>query len=322
MHKGAITDVGNILVGHAENHISTSGTTTLLFPKGANCGVDVRGSAPGTRETDLLRSENLVQQVHGISLSGGSAFGLDCATGVMRYLREQSIGFDMGVCKIPIVTGAVIFDLGVLKEEFLPDADLGYLSAKKASAVDHSQGNIGAGTGATVGKYLGFDYCMKAGLGQASLKIGELWIAALVATNSFGDIYNGEGRQIAGIYDRKNKKLLSTMELLGKAPSENIPSNTTIGVIATNGSFTKTELNKIAQMAQDGYARSIRPVHTMNDGDTIFAVSTGSIKADLNQTGSLASLVMSRAIENSIYSAESLMGIPSRREIGDENEKE
>ncbi|MDO5649891.1 MAG: P1 family peptidase [Gallicola sp.] len=322
MHTGYMTDIGNILVGHAENDIKTSGTTTLLFPKGANCGVDVRGSAPGTRETDLLRSENLVQKVHSISLSGGSAFGLDCATGVMRYLKEQSIGFDMGICKIPIVTGAVIFDLGVLDMDHLPDASLGYQSAQAAKAKDTSQGNIGAGTGATVGKFLGFDSCMKSGLGQASIKIGSLWIAAIVVTNSFGDIYDEKNRQIAGIYDRISMKLIPTLKLLEKSSPPEAPSNTTIGVVGTNGNFSKTQLNKIAQMAHDGYARSIRPVHTMNDGDTIFAVSTGKAEADLNQVGSLASLVMSRAIENSIYAADSLMGIPSWKGIGDKSEKE
>ncbi|MGO4987714.1 P1 family peptidase [Gallicola sp. Sow4_E12] len=321
MHTGSITDIGNILVGHAENDIKTSGTTTLLFPEGAACGVDVRGSAPGTRETDLLRSENLVQKVHGISFSGGSAFGLDCATGVMKYLREQSIGFDMGMCKIPIVTAAVIFDLAVLDFDHLPDARLGYESAAAAKTIDTSQGNIGAGTGATVGKYLGFDSAMKAGLGQASMKIGDLWIGAVVVTNSFGDIYDEKNNQIAGVYDRSSMKLIPTLKLLEKSPPSSAPSNTTIGVIGTNGSFSKTELNKIAQMAHDGYARSIRPVHTMNDGDTIFAVSTGTVKADLNQTGSLASIVMMRAIENSIYAAEPLMGIPAWKGINEKNEK-
>lgn len=318
MYKGSLTDAGNLLLGHSENDIKSSGTTTILFPDSAFCGVDVRGSAPGTRETDLLKSENLVSQVHGISLSGGSAFGLDCATGVMRYLREQNIGFDMGFCKIPIVPAAVIFDLGVMNAEFLPDAELGYQSCLKAHCKNDSQGNIGAGTGATVGKYLGFDYCMKGGLGQASIEVSGLVISALVVTNSFGDIYNQQGEQIAGLYDRKERKLLSTLDLMMEGGSQTSPpTNTTIGIIATNGFFTKVELNKIAQMSQNGYARSIRPVHTMNDGDTIFAVSTGNKKADLNQVGSLAALVMSRAIENSIYYGESIFGIPSQKGISE-----
>lgn len=318
MYEGYITDVKGIKVGHSQSEEGMTGCTAVICEKGATGGVDVRGSAPGTRETDLFKPDKLVDKIHAVVLSGGSAFGLEAASGVMRYLEEQGTGFDVGVTKVPIVASAVIFDLGLGDYRIRPDVKMGYAAAQSASSEESRQGNIGCGMGATVGKIYGSAGAMKAGLGSATVRAGELVVSALVAVNSFGDIYDYEtGRQIAGVYDYKNSKLLNTYEIMkkeGRSAGFNM-SNTTIGVVATNAILTKAEANKVAELAHNGFARSINPVHTLLDGDTIFAMATNEIAGDTNLIGTMAAEAMSRAIANAIISAGSCHGLYSYKDI-------
>lgn len=318
MYSGYITDVPGIKVGHEQSVEGMTGCTVILCDKGAVAGVDVRGSAPGTRETDLLSPEKLVDKVHGIVLSGGSAFGLDACSGTMKCLEERDIGFDVGVTKVPIVCGAVIFDLNIGNHKIRPDYQMGYNACLNASAVENRQGNIGCGMGATVGKILGPENAMKSGLGSASIKIGDVWVAAIVAANSYGDVCDYKTNQLlAGVIDNNSKTLLNTYELMkSDGKTAGFPMrNTTIGVVATNALLTKAYANKVAQMGQNGLARSINPIHTMLDGDTVFTMSTGEIEADVNLIGTLASEVMSMAITNAIKHAESYNGIIAWKDL-------
>ncbi|MCR2045648.1 P1 family peptidase [Anaerosalibacter massiliensis] len=322
MYSGYITDIEGIKVGHSQSEKGMTGCTAVICEEGATTGVDVRGSAPGTRETDLLKPEKVVDKVHAILLSGGSAFGLDAASGVMKYLEEQNIGFDVGVTKVPIVSSAVIFDLNIGDYKIRPNFDMGYFAAENAIKEENRQGNIGCGMGATVGKILGPENSMKSGIGSASMNIGELWVGAIIAVNSFGDVYDYETNSIlAGTYDYKKGKLLNSYEIM-KNKKKTIGfsmKNTTIGVVATNAILSKAEANKLAQMAQNGLARSINPIHTMYDGDTIFAMATGKIKADINIVGTLSSEVVSRAIANGILYANSYKDILSYKDIKNDN---
>ena len=291
---GYITDVEGIKVGHAQSFEGMTGCTVIICEEGATGGVDVRGSAPGTRETDLLKSENLVERIHSVVLAGGSAFGLASSNGVMKYLEENGIGLDVGVTKVPIVVSAVIFDLWLGDSKIRPDEKMGYEAAKAATEFNTDRGVVGAGTGASVGKALGPSFAMKSGLGSASIKVGDLVVAALVVVNALGDIYN-DGIQIAGPY--KDGKLLSTLELMKEGYSSGFANtNTTIGVITTNAILTKAEANKVSQVAHDGMARAINPVHTMMDGDTVFTMATGKVKGDINLVSQLAAEVFQKAI--------------------------
>lgn len=318
MFEGYITDVKGIKVGHSQSREGMTGCTVILCEKGATGGVDVRGSAPGTRETDLLKAEKMVDKIHAVVLSGGSAFGLEAASGVMKYLEEKGIGFDVGITKVPIVTSAVIFDLNIGDYKIRPDINMGYEACKNASFEEKRQGNIGCGMGATVGKILGHTSSMKSGLGSATVKVGDLVVSALVAVNSFGDIYDfSTGRQIAGVYDYDNKKLLNTVEIM-KGMNNNIGfnmTNTTIGVIATNAILTKAEANKVSQMAHNGLAWTINPIHTMVDGDTIFTMATNEIKADINLIGTMAAEAMAKAVLNGVYYAEGSHGLKAAKDI-------
>jgi len=319
--KDTITDVPGIKVGHSQNLKAGTGCTVVICEKGAVAGVDVRGGAPGTRETDLLNPVNLVNQVHAIYLSGGSAFGLDGASGVMKYLEEKGIGFDVVVTKVPIVPGAVLFDLGVGDYRIRPDAQMGYEACLKASEEEVRQGNIGAGTGATVGKIFGGLRCMKSGLGTASFKSQELIVGAIVAVNCFGDVIDPEsGEIIAGTLTEDKKGFIKTMSLLKSLPQgsgRDFSTNTTIGVVATNAELTKAGATKVAMMAQDGYGRTINPAHTMFDGDTIFCMATGETEAGVNVVGAIAAEVMARAIVKAVKSAESLYGLLSYKDLQD-----
>lgn len=313
MYLGYLTDVKGVEVGHFEDLEALTGVTVVLPPEGSVCGVDVRGGAPGTRETDLLRPENFVNNVHGVLLAGGSAFGLDAAGGVMKYLEEKDIGLDVGVGKVPIVPGAVIFDLACGDAKVRPDSNMGYRACEKASREENRQGIVGAGAGATVGKILGNDFAMKSGLGSATIKSGDLVVAALTICNAFGDIFDFEKHiQIAGCYDRINREFMNTIEIYKDMNSDysafNQGKNTTISVVATNGIFNKAECMKISSMAHNGYANSIFPVHTLSDGDTIFTLATGEVKSDVSLVGSLASQAIARAVANSIYSSKSTGG--------------
>lgn len=318
MYSGYLTDVKGIKVGHQQSEKGMTGVTVIICEEGAKGGVDVRGSAPGTRETDLFQPEKMVDKVHAVVLAGGSAFGLDAASGVMNYLEDKGIGFDVGITKVPIVSSAVIFDLDIGDYKIRPDFDMGYQAAKNSSTTSGLQGNVGCGTGATIGKILGPAQAMKGGLGSATVKVGDLVVSAMVAVNSFGDIYDPtNNKQMAGVYDYKQQKLLNTNVLM-KQMSEEIGfnlKNTTIGVIATNATLTKAQANKISQMAHNGFARTIDPVHTMVDGDTIFTMATNKLEADINLIGTLAAEAMGKAVVNGILSAESVDEIKAYSDI-------
>jgi L-aminopeptidase/D-esterase-like protein len=307
------TEVGGVEVGHAQDLDAATGCTVVVSEEGATCGVDVRGGAPGTRETDLLNPVNLVQKVHAIFLAGGSAFGLDAAAGVMQYLEERGIGFDVQVTRVPIVCGAVLFDLGIGDYRIRPDKEMGYQACLKADSKESRQGNIGAGAGATVGKILGMNRAMKSGLGSYALQAGDLKVGALVAVNCLGDILDPlTGKRLAGPLNEDMQTLADTEEIMIRTYSEKknlFSSHTTIGVLATNAALTKAEATKLASMSQDGYARTMRPCHSMFDGDTIFAVSTGCVEADLSVVGLLGARVMERAVIAAVKNTTSLFGL-------------
>lgn len=305
-----LTAVDGIKVGHVTLDGRPTGCTVVLVEAGATAGVDVRGSAPGTRETDLLNPINLVQEVHAIVLSGGSAFGLDTATGVMRYLEARGVGYDVRVAKVPIVPAAILFDLAVGgKPSIRPDADCGYRAATAATSGAIAEGSVGAGAGATVGKFGGRRRAMKGGIGTASITLPSgLTVAALVAVNASGDIVDpSTGRVVAGVRTEDGTALADARTLLraGAYERPRPGENTTIGVVATNAVLTKTQATKVAQMAHDGYARAIVPSHTMGDGDTIFALATGrhAGDADVSLIGALAADVMSEAILRAVREA-------------------
>jgi len=303
--KNAITAVRGIEVGHAQDDQALTGCTVILCRKGAVAGVDVRGGAPGTRETDLLNPINLVEKVHAIVLAGGSAFGLDAATGVMRYLEENKIGFNTGTAKIPIVPSAILYDLNIGRADVRPDSAMGYRAAVSASSAAPAEGNVGAGTGASVGKILGLKRAMKAGLGTASINVNGIVIGAIVAANPFGDVIEPTtGKVLAGLRSGTTLQQLKRMQ----ARPATI-SNTVIGVIATNAKLTKPQATKVAQMAQDGIARVIKPAHTMFDGDTIFTLATGEKKADVSTIGAYAAEVMAEAILRAVKMAKSAGGL-------------
>jgi len=298
--KDYITDVPGIKVGHQDNEEGMTGCTVILADEGAVAGVDVRGSAPGTRETDLLSPINMIEKVNAILLSGGSAFGLAAANGVMTALEEENIGFDVGVTKVPIVPTAVLFDLNVGDHTIRPDYQMGYQAVKTASANEIRLGKVGVGLGCTVGKLLGPKQATPSGLGSASIKItDDIYIGALVAVNAFGDIFDKEGKIIAGCKDKEGN-FINTYKSMKEHKITGFGQNTTIGVIATNAKLNKSEATKIAQVAHNGYAKHINPVHTMLDGDTIFAMSTGHKSIDINLLATTASEVMGRAIVKAV----------------------
>lgn len=321
-----ITDVPGINVGHAHDEEAITGCTVVLCEQGAVGGVDQRGGAPGTRETDALHPLHLVQKVHAVVLSGGSAFGLDAASGAVRYLEERGVGFDVRVARVPIVPAAILFDLNIGRADVRPDAHMGYQACMNASAGEVQSGNVGAGIGATVGKILGIGQAMKAGIGTASAEIGGgVIIGALVAVNAFGDVIDPKsGGILAGARSLRKGPIkigaeeyfANTLEVMRSLAGKTIlkfatRENTVIGVVATNAALDKEQANKVAQMAQDGLARAIRPAHTMLDGDTIFALSTGNKTADVNTVGAYAAEVFTQAILNAIFSAEPLAGLPT-----------
>ena len=304
MYSGTITDIEGIRVGHAQNTAAGTGVTALLFDGKAVCGVDVRGSAPGTRETDGLDPVNHCDAVHGIALCGGSAFGLEAAYGMMQFLEERNIGFDTGFGKVPIVPGAVIFDLGYGSPNIRPDKKMGYEACQNASSIC-PQGAIGAGTGATVGKLFGADYCEKSGLGTACIVLPNgVKVGALMVVNAFGDIFDDEqGQMIAGLRDDQGNLQNTVQTMLEQRQKvQGFGQNTTIGVVATDADLTKAQAKKLAQIGHDGYAMAIRPVHTMLDGDTLFGVSTGNKECDFNILLAAAAKVVARGICNAIYS--------------------
>ncbi len=325
----ALTDVPGLRVGHAHDPQALTGCTVVLCEKGAVAGVDQRGGAPGTRETDALRPMRLVEKVHAVLLTGGSAFGLDAAAGVMRYLEEQGVGYDTGVAKVPIVPAAVIFDLAVGRADVRPDAAMGYAACRAAQAGPVPEGNVGAGMGASVGKILGMGRAMKSGLGTVSLDAGGgVIVAALVVVNPLGDVVDPErGVILAGARNPDRGPLrfgegpfadtLRVMRsLAGRAALRFAArSNTVVGVVATNARLTKTEANKVAQMAQNGLARTVRPAHTMFDGDALFCLATGAKKADVNIVGAFAAEAVAQAVVRAVTQAQSAGGLSAYADL-------
>ena len=315
-----ITDIKPIRIGQVENAEAATGCTILICENGMCAGLDVRGGGPASRESQLLNPLMSAQKIHAIVLSGGSAYGLGAANGVMEYLEEHGYGFDTGFALVPLVAQADLYDLSVGSPSVRPDAAMGYEAAKAAfEHPNYRDGNYGAGCGATVGKMAGMEYCMKTGIGSYAIQSGELQVGAIVALNALGDVFNWKtGEQIAGMLTEDRTGLRSTAEFMKKTTAvvENkFTGNTTLAVVMTNASFDKSQLCKIAGMGHDGYARSINPVHTSADGDSIYAVSVGNVRADHDLVGMLAAEVISEAIIRAAENAESAFGYPSVSEL-------
>lgn len=307
-----ITDVPGIRVGHAQDMTALTGVTAVLAPAGAVVGVAVEGSAPGTRETDLCRTGNLVQQAHAVLLCGGSAFGLAAAAGAMRWLEEHGIGLPTGDALVPIVPAAVLYDLGIGSARVRPDEAMGYAACAAASDGPVPQGCVGAGAGCTVGKALGTARATKSGIGTACVQVGDIRVGAIIAVNPFGDVRDPEtGRIIAGVRAEDGGLIDSTALLLGGASRKAFGENTTIGVVAVGGSLSKEGANKVARMAHDGLARTISPIHTMYDGDTLFCLATGGPEADVSLVGTAAALAVERAVLSAVRHAVPMGGLPA-----------
>lgn len=320
MKEITITELPHVQIGQAQDEIAGTGCTVLLFGKdGAPAGLDVRGGGPASRESELLKPMAAASAIHAILLSGGSAFGLDAAGGVMRYLEERNIGFDVGVTKVPLVCQSCLFDLTVASAQVRPDAAMAYAACQNAEKGNYQDGNYGAGTGATVGKLLGMEHCMKSGIGSYAVQVGDLQVGALVAVNALGDIYDWKnGQKVAGLLAEDHKTFLDAEQVAlqkTEVVENKFVGNTTLGVILTNARFDKTKLCKIAGMAHDGYARAIRPVHTTADGDSIYAVSLGEVSADQDVVGALGAQVMAQAIVRAVQAAKSAYGFPAASEL-------
>ena len=323
MKEIEITQIENILIGNAQDDLGGTGLTVVLCKRGAPAGLDVRGGGPASRESELLRPVAACEGVHAVLLSGGSAFGLDAAGGVMRYLSEQGIGFDTGVAKVPLVCQSCLFDLSVASPSCRPGAEMAYQACKNAEKNRPASGNAGAGTGASVGKLLGMDFAMKTGLGMYAVQAGPLKVGALAAVNALGDVFDCDtGAQIAGLRSEQGDSLRSSeqfmLEMLDR-PANLFAGNTTLGVVVTNAAFDKTQMNKVAAMAQNGLARAIRPVHTSADGDSVYALSVGDVRANLDAVGTIAATVLARAIRSAVWTAQSAYGLPCARELGKRN---
>ena len=315
-----ITDIEPLMIGQAENKEAATGCTVLICEDGMRAGLDVRGGGPASRESQLLNPLMSAQIVHAIVLAGGSAYGLGTANGVMTYLEEQGIGYDTGYALVPLVAQSDIYDLSVGDPSVRPDPDMGYEAAKKAlEAPNYQDGNFGAGCGASVGKIAGMDYAMKTGIGSYAVQIGDLKIGAIVVLNALGDVYDWRtGEQIAGFLTEDKTSLRSTMEQMSssiEAKDNKFTGNTTLAVVVTNANFNKSQLCKIAGMAHDGYARSINPVHTSADGDSIYAVSVGDVVADQDLVGALGAEVVSEAIIRAVYNSEGAYGLPAAADL-------
>jgi L-aminopeptidase/D-esterase-like protein len=320
MEEINFTDIEDIQVGHAHNLDAGTGCTVIICEKGAVAGIDVRGGAPETRESDLLDPVNLVEKIHAVVLAGGSAFGLDAASGVMQYLEERNIGFDVQVTRVPIVCGAVLFDLAIGDHSIRPDKKMGYQACLNAANGGCPEGNVGAGTGATVGKIMGMARAMKGGLGCYAMQLGALRIGALVAVNCLGNVIDPEtGERLAGVLNEEMTGLDDTEAIMiqSYADKKNLfAGNTTIGIVATNAKLTKSQAAKLASMAQNGYARTMRPAHSMFDGDTLFTMATGHIEADLSVLGLLSARVMEKAVIAAVKKARPLFGLKCASNLG------
>lgn len=313
-----ITEIEGFHIGNAEYTEGGTGCTVILPDEKTACGIDIRGGAPASRESGLLNPLAANDGVHAVLLSGGSAYGLDAAGGIMKYLEQKGIGFPVGNnTVVPIVCASCILDLGCGRADIRPDASLGYQACLNAEQNRYQDGNYGAGTGATCGKFSGPQYMMKSGIGSATYQIGSLKVGAIVCVNCAGDVFDPiNGRKIAGACNLDKKQWLDSEEAL-YASMANVQTgaNTTIGAVLTNASFNKTELTKAAGMAHDGFARAINPIHTMYDGDSIYALGTGAVKADLNLVGTLAARVCAEAIVNAVKSADSAYGLKAVKDL-------
>lgn len=304
----SIKDMEGMSIGNAHSEEGKTGVTVLYFPGGAQVGCDISGGGPASRETPLTHSMTADNPINAVVLSGGSAYGLAAGDGVMRCLEEHGIGYDTGFALVPLVCQSCIFDLSYGSSYIRPNADMGYEACRRAlEGTDDRMGNVGAGTGASVGKILGMKQAQKSGLGIHAIQAGELQIAAVVAVNAFGDIFDSsDGRKIAGLMDEERKHFLDSEETLTEVfskPKDMFNGNTTIGCIITNAKFDKTKMNKIAAMTRNAYARCISPVGTMADGDSIYACSTGNVISDINLAGTLSSRVMEQAIIKAVKAA-------------------
>jgi L-aminopeptidase/D-esterase-like protein len=313
MQEIKITDIRGIQIGHAHNLDGATGCTVVICEAGAVGGVDVRGGSPGTRETDLLNPVNAVERIHGVLLTGGSAFGLDAAAGVMQYLEEKNVGHETTIMKVPIVCGAVLFDLGIGTHLIRPDKGMGYEACMNADTRHCPEGTVGAGTGATVGKIFGAGRCMKGGLGTFSVQAGPLKVGAIAAVNCLGDVVDSrDGTLLAGALDEGMETLVGTEDAILSqvgAGENHLGQNTTIGVVVTNARLTKPHCAKVASMAHNGYARTIRPAHSMYDGDTIFCMATSQVDADVNVVGLLSARAMAEAVIRGVKKATPLHGV-------------
>jgi L-aminopeptidase/D-esterase-like protein len=318
--NGTLTDVPGIKVGHHTLKTRPTGCTVILCEDGATAGVDVRGAAPGTRETDLLNPVNLVQQVNAVVLSGGSAYGLATADGVMRYLESKGKGFKIGTAGVvPIVPAAILMDLLLGDFKIRPDAEAGYQACLNASTKPVQQGNVGAGAGATIGKMFGPQFAMKGGIGSASIRVGEIVVGAIAAVNALGDVVHPKtGKIVAGARTEDGKAFRDSVAAITKGYRVVMPAgaNTTIGLVATNATLDKAQATKVAQMAHDGLARAVNPVHTPADGDTIFALATGGSKVAVNHgmIGALAAETFAQAVVRAAVNAGTVLGVPGLRD--------
>lgn len=324
MREIGVMEVGGFSLGHAQDFAAATGCTVLLCDKMSPCGLDVRGGGPASRESQLLQPLTACEAVNAVLLSGGSAFGLDAAGGVQRYLEERGQGFETGVAKVPLVCESCLFDLGVGNKDVRPDAAMAYRACQCASKQAPLQGNVGAGTGCTVGKYRGAARAMKSGFGSYAVQAGPLRVGALVAVNALGDVVDPDsGRPLAGLLNAARDGLCSSCAALwadaSRLPQATPPApgqNTTLGVIVTNARLPKAQLIKVAGMAHNGYARAIRPVHTSMDGDSIYALSLGRVESHMDLVGTLAAHVMAKAIVRAVQQAKPAYGLKAACDFG------
>lgn len=316
MKEITIQDIRKVRVGQAEDKDAGTGCTVILCREGAVAGVDVRGGGPATRETDLLNPINMVEKIHAVCLSGGSAYGLDAAGGVMQYLEEHEIGFDMKVARIPIVCGASLFDLSVGNPHVRPDKEMGYQACMNSELPGFEEGNHGAGTGASVGKMIGFEHAMKSGIGTYGVELDGIQVVAIVAVNACGNVVDFETNELlAGMLDKETNTILKAEDVLEQAHKAEPLGNTTIGCIITNAKLSKAQCTKVAGISHNGYARAIQPVHTMSDGDTIFVLSTQEIDCDADTVGILAVHCMGKAINRAVCKAKGAYGLKAYCDI-------
>lgn len=316
MKEIGIMEVGGFQVGHAQDLAGGTGCTVILCDAMSPAGLDVRGGGPASRESQILNPLMAAEGVNAVLLSGGSAFGLDAAGGVQKYLEERNIGFDVGVTKVPLVSQSCLFDLGVASKDVRPDGSMAYRACENASRNPPAEGNVGAGTGCTIGKYRGLQRAMKSGFGTYAVQAGPIKVGAMVAVNALGDVYDTDGKLLAGLLKPDGTGLSCTLdELFTDLDQISFTGNTTLGVVVTNVRLPKNQLAKVAGMTHNGYARAIRPVHTTGDGDSIYALSVGQMNGDVNVVGAMAAHAMERAIIRAVRTAKSAYGVKGLEDL-------